>query len=172
MKPLLFLLFASLIAAHQNARANVVSDSINTLLSKRNFSVNSAVSQNLVSEKYHDFDQFNQNFAFVLFYRSTCPHCERFAPILAQFASDFGFRVYAYATDGQAIQSFPKAMPMTAQVQRTFFNTPNIEVPSLFIVNTRTLQTYLIDQGEMSANDLQNTTQSFFQMIKNRGATT
>ena len=152
----------------ENIYANVVSDSINQLIQNRNISTNSFSIKNdnqTIDEKYHDFDAMNRNFAFVIFYRSTCPHCQRFVPILSQFANDYGFRVYPYSTDGQALSEFPNSMPMTNQIEQTFFSSPNIEVPSLFLINVKTMKAYLIDQGEMSYTDLQDRVKLFFKTV-------
>ena len=156
---------ATLISVHQNARANVVSDSINSAIQNKN--VITDVS-NHSQEKYHDFDSVNRKFSFVLFYRSTCPHCQRFAPVLSQFAADYGFRVYSYSTDGQALPEFPNSMPMTTQVEQTFFSSPNIEVPSLFLINVKTMKAYLVDQGEMSYADLQNRMKLFISIFNSQ----
>ena len=71
--------------------------------------------------------------------------------------------MYPYSTDGQALSEFPNSMPMTNQVEQTFFSSPNIEVPSLFLINVKTMKAYLIDQGEMSYADLQNRVKLFFE---------
>lgn len=150
----------------ENSYANVVSDSINQLIQSKNVNADSFSMKNdnkEINEKYHAFDSINQIFAFVIFYRSTCPHCQRFLPVLSQFANDYGFKVYPYSTDGKASISFPNSMPMTNQIEQTFFSSPNIEVPSLFLINVKTMKAYLIDQGEMSYVDLQNRVKLFFE---------
>lgn len=154
---------ATFVSVHQNARANVVSDSINSIIQSKHVSV-----KNHTQEKYHDFDSINQTFAFVIFYRSTCPHCQRFVPILSQFAADYGFKVFPYAADGQALPTLPNTMPMTAQVEQTFFSSPNIEVPSLFLINVKTMKAYLVDQGEMSYMGLQNRLKLFFNIFNSQ----
>lgn len=171
MKYLIILLMATLVSVHQNAQANVVSDSINGIIqNSNNINGNNKNEGNQVqnhsTEKYHDFDAVNSKFAFVVFYRSTCPHCQRFDPILKQFSQDYGFKVYAYTTDGNSLPSFPKSMPMTTTVEKTFFNSPNIEVPSLFLINVKTMKAYLIDQGEMSYQDLNSRVALFFHLFK------
>lgn len=168
MKYFLIILYV-LLFFNQEASANVVSDSINTIIRNKNGNAGFEIStQNDVNEKYHDFDMVNKNFAFVIFYRSTCPHCQRFDPILKQFSQDFGFKVYAYTTDRNSLPSFPKSMPMTESVEKTFFSSPNIEVPSLFLINVKTMQAYLIDQGELSYLDLENRVKLFFHLFKNQ----
>src|SRR3990167_9787373 len=139
--------------------ANTVSDSINNILTKKN--VVKKVDAT-TTEKYHTFDAYNRNFSLVLFYRSSCQHCQRFAPILSQFSKEFGFQVYAYTTDGNALSDFPESMNATASIEKTFFQNNNIVVPSLFLVNVKTMQAYMIDQGEMSEEELQNTITQFF----------
>lgn len=171
MKSLIILLMATLVFAHQNAHANVVSDSINGMIQIKNSSYSknaSADVSNQSIEKYHDFDSVNSKFSFVLFYRSTCPHCQRFDPIVKEFSQDYGFKVYAYTTDGNSLPSFPNSMPMTESVEKTFFNSPNIEVPALFLINVKTMKAYLIDQGEMSYQDLDNRVTLFFHLFKNQ----
>ncbi|MCX7124231.1 MAG: conjugal transfer protein TraF [Gammaproteobacteria bacterium] len=165
-----FISFILFITIYQNAYANVVSDSINTLIQNRNVNGSSLSANNTqnLKEKYHTFDAVNRTFAFVIFYRSTCPHCQHFVPVLSQFANDYGFRVYPYATDDQALSSFPNSMPMTTQIERTFFTTPSIEVPSLFLINVKTMKAYLIDQGEMSYTDLENRVKLFFQIAQSQ----
>lgn len=147
--------------------SNVVSNTINQFIQNKTDGNNSISIKNnnkIISEKYHTFDAVNHTFAFVIFYRSTCPHCQRFVPILSQFAHDFGFRIYAYTTDGGVLPEIPNSMPMTKAIESTFFSTPDIEVPSFFLINVKTMQAYLIDQGEMSYQDLEVRLQSFFQM--------
>lgn len=163
MKYLIIFAMVTLFSAYQNACANAVSDSINSIIQSKN-----VVVKNNPQEKYHNFDSINQTFAFVIFYRSTCPHCQRFVPVLSQFATDYGFKVYPYATDGHALSALPNTMPMTSQVEQTFFTSPNIEVPSLFLINVKTMKAYLIDQGEMSYADLQNRMKLFFSIFNSQ----
>ncbi|WP_328585588.1 conjugal transfer protein TraF, partial [Legionella bozemanae] len=42
-------------------------------------------------------------------YRSTCPHCHQFAPILRDFASSFHIPVEAYSLDGESLDGFDSA---------------------------------------------------------------
>lgn len=145
------------------AFGNFVSNDINSMLSQKNNQNINQSSQKHTTEKYHTFDRYNHTFSFVLFYRSTCPHCERFAPIISAFSKDFGFRIYAYTTDGNVLPELNNSMVVTRDIENTFFsNNHNIVVPSLFIVNVKTMQAYFIDQGEMSYNELQNNVTQFF----------
>src|SRR3990167_6308131 len=156
IKKIIVIIFFSFL---QTGFANTVSDSINHILTKK--SVVKKVDAT-TTEKYHTFDAYNRHFSFVLFYRSSCPHCQRFAPVLSQFSKDFGFQVYAYTTDGNTLLDFPESMNATSSIEKIFFQGNNIVVPSLFLVNVKTMQAYLIDQGEMGDVKLQNTVMHFF----------
>jgi len=148
--------------------ANAVTSDISRIIQK-NGSAEILSSANSKNEKFSDFDTVNQAYALLVFYRSTCPHCQHFIPVLAQFGKDSGFKIYAYSTDGQSLPALQDTMPMTASIEKTFFDSPNIEVPSLFIINTKTMQTYLIDRGEMDYMELMNRVKMFFDMMQGDG---
>ena len=93
-------------------------------------------------------------YAFVLFFESTCPHCQRFAPILKEWADQHHFHVYAFTLDGKGLPSFPHPIPAVSSIKQTFFGTAPIETPSLFLVNVQTNNALPIAQGEMSRAEL------------------
>ena len=77
------------------------------------------------------------SYEFILFYRSTCPHCQRFDPILKQFSDITGIRVVAFTTDGVALPAFPNSVPVSRQVIAQYFGQgAQIFVPTLFLLNT------------------------------------
>ena len=43
----------------------------------------------------------------IFFFRSDCPHCHRYAPILKRFAADYGFTIIPVSLDGGALPEFP-----------------------------------------------------------------
>ena len=149
-----------------NSFANTVTSDINRIIHKNGNAEILSPANNTKDEKFSDFDTVNQSYALVVFYRSTCPHCQHFIPVLAQFGNDAGFKIYAYSTDGQSLPALQDTMPMTPSIEKTFFDSPNIEVPSLFIINTKTMQTYLIDRGEMDYTGLMNRVKMFFDMLQ------
>lgn len=125
------------------AEANNVTDAIDQLITRQ-------VAQN----HNNDFNQINKSYAFVLFYRATCTHCQRFMPVIKQFSDKYGFRVYPYTINGEALPVFPNSMPMTNEIASTFFSSPNFMVPSLFLINIHTMKAFVINQGEESFLDL------------------
>ena len=103
-----------------SANANNVTEVIDTLISHQ-------ASQH----RSHDFDSINKRYALILFYRASCPHCQRFVPVIKQFSDQYGFRVYPYTVNGKSLPAFPNSMAMTNNISETFFSSANFMVPSL-----------------------------------------
>lgn len=49
-----------------------------------------------------------QGFGLMFFFRGSCPHCHRFAPVLKAFAKRYGFDILPVTLDGGALPEFPK----------------------------------------------------------------
>lgn len=103
-----------------------------------------------------DGRQINLNdYTLVLFMQSRCPYCQQFDPLLAQLASQTGFKVFAYTLDGQGDRAFPNAIPAPASVVERFFGTGmQVVTPTLYLVEVNTLKTYPLTQGMTSAEDV------------------
>jgi conjugal transfer pilus assembly protein TraF len=84
------------------------------------------------------------------FYRSTCPYCQRFAPIVKTFAIANGLTVIPITTDGISLPEFPHSYP--DQGQSKIFQV-KVE-PSLFAVNPYTKKAYPIAYGLISESEL------------------
>lgn len=84
------------------------------------------------------------------FYHSTCPYCQRFAPIVKQFAEQYGISVIPVTTDGISLPEFPNSYLDQGQAKK--FNV-TVE-PALFAVNPSTQKAYPIGYGLMSEADL------------------
>ncbi len=84
------------------------------------------------------------------FYRSQCPYCERFAPILKHFSEHYGIAVIAITLDGVALPEFPQSRVDSGQAVR--FRV--IEEPALFTVNPYTHKVIPVSYGLISENDL------------------
>ena len=96
-----------------------------------------------------------KDYRFVLFYMSTCPHCQRFDPILKSFSDQYGIGVTAYTVNGQSLPSFPHSVKPSQKVLTSFFSNPsNAVVPALFIINVHNLHAYPVNYGEMSYQSL------------------
>ncbi len=67
----------------------------------------------------------------LFFFRSDCPHCHRFAPVLKLFAETYGFSVIAISMDGKGIPEYPYPKPDHELASRLNIST----VPAIFMVN-------------------------------------
>lgn len=114
----------------------------------------SATKQDVTQETVHK--KIMPLYAIVLFFRSTCPHCQRFVPIIKRVAKAKGLPVYPYSTDGGALPAYPTPLIATPSVSGTFFTgVPNV-VPSVFLINTKTMAFTLVSQGEETDQELGN----------------
>jgi len=84
------------------------------------------------------------------FYHSTCPYCQRFAPIVKSFAERYGVTVIPITTDGVSLPEFPNSFIDQGQ-KETFHVTVE---PSLFAVNPYSHQAYPVSYGLISEADL------------------
>jgi len=84
------------------------------------------------------------------FYRSSCPYCVRFAPIVKDFAETYGITVVPITTDGIALPEFPRSYPDHGQAEKFHVTVE----PALFAVNPYTHKAFPIAYGLTSEADL------------------
>ena len=94
--------------------------------------------------------QAAQEQGFFFFYSASCPHCQRFAPILKQFSESYGFKVLAISMDGGYLPSFPEAVMDEGQKNQFHVSV----LPSLFLVSPKTEQATLVTEGAIEADEL------------------
>jgi conjugal transfer pilus assembly protein TraF len=86
----------------------------------------------------------------VFFYRSTCPYCQRFAPIVKDFAESYGITITPITTDGISLPEFPNSYPDNGQSAKL-----NVTVePALFVFNRQTHQVFPIVYGMTSQAEI------------------
>ena len=95
-----------------------------------------------------------QPFAFVLFYMSNCPHCQRFDPVLKRYADENHIPVLAYTFNGKSLPSFPNSFTPNQDEVRHFFGNKAPVAPSLFLVNRDTQKIFTLLVGEANINQL------------------
>lgn len=84
------------------------------------------------------------------FYRSSCPYCVRFAPIVKDFAETYGITVIPITTDGISLPEFPNSYPDHGQAEKFHVTVE----PALFAVNPYTQKAFPIAYGLTSEADL------------------
>lgn len=83
----------------------------------------------------------------VLFMQGSCPYCHKFDPMLKSLSERVGFGVMAYTIDGHGDEAYPEALPVPADVMRTFFPNLPVATPTTFLVNVNTLEALPLLQG-------------------------
>lgn len=97
---------------------------------------------------------FTNKYQFILFYRSSCPYCQRFDPVLKKYSEDNGIKVIAFTLDGISLPSFPNSIPVSRKVIEEYFGDNEISVPTLFLLNIANLHAYPVSRGALSYYDL------------------
>lgn len=90
----------------------------------------------------------------VHFVRSDCSHCHRFNPTLKSVSEQTGIGVFVYSFDGKGDAVFPNVMPVNDNILKDFFAELPQATPTDFIINTQSLVTIPLSQGEMSEDAL------------------
>ena len=90
----------------------------------------------------------------VHFVRSDCPYCHRFNPTLKSVSEQTGIGVFVYSFDGKGDAVFPNVMPVNDAILKDFFAELPQATPTDFIINTQSLVTIPLSQGEMSEEAL------------------
>ncbi|CAI09913.1 conjugal transfer protein TraF [Aromatoleum aromaticum] len=86
----------------------------------------------------------------LFFYRSDCPYCHAFAPILAAFQARHGIQVVAVSMDGGPMPGFPEARPDNG-IATTLKVT---QVPAIFLAQPFTGRITPIGFGVLSESQL------------------
>lgn len=92
--------------------------------------------------------------ALVYVFRSDCPYCKKFAPLLKTFAAQHGFTVLAFTLDGAGSVDFPYPKTDLSQL-RAKGMLPKV-VPALYLVNPREGSSEAVGFGLMNSLDLEN----------------
>ncbi|NIF23927.1 type-F conjugative transfer system pilin assembly thiol-disulfide isomerase TrbB [Candidatus Pantoea multigeneris] len=90
----------------------------------------------------------------VHFLRSDCPYCHRFNPTLKSVAGQYGINVFVYSFDGVGDPVFPNVVPVNESILKDFFAELPQATPTDFLINTQTLVTIPLSQGEMTEEAL------------------
>lgn len=95
-------------------------------------------------------DRLSKTAELVFFYRSTCPYCQRFSPIVRDFSEHYHLLVNAITTDGVVLPEFPNSSNDQGQARAL-----NVAAePALFIFNKITHKAYPIAFGLTSEAEI------------------
>ena len=83
-------------------------------------------------------------------FRSDCPYCHRFAPILKRFEQEFGMLVFPLSIDGKGLPEYPNPQPdhgTAAKLNATI-------VPALYLTSPSKREIRPVGFGVMALGDL------------------
>jgi conjugal transfer pilus assembly protein TraF len=91
-----------------------------------------------------------QHSGLIFFYRSTCPYCQRFAPIVKDFSQRYGISVLPVTTDGISLPEFPNSHIDQGQAAHLRVTME----PALFTVDPYSHQIVPVGFGLMGEDEL------------------
>lgn len=101
----------------------------------------------------NQFGAAAQKFGLLYVFRSDCPYCKKFSPILKLFANTHGFSIISVSLDGQGSQDFPNPVK-DLNLLRKRNALPEV-VPALYLVDPRQPEAQALGFGLMNFNDLE-----------------
>ena len=96
-------------------------------------------------------EQIANESGLFFFYRSDCPYCHRFAPILKEFITRYKIPIVAISIDGGILPEFPASKTDTGQAEQFGVNF----YPALFLVDPKIETITPVAYGLVSFEDLQ-----------------
>ena len=102
------------------------------------------------TDKALAIQQLAQDYGFFYFFRSDCPYCQAFSPILKQFEALYNINIMAISLDGKAVPEYPTAKMDNGAGQKLGVNT----VPALFAVSPQNQSVIPITFGLISVDEL------------------
>ncbi len=94
--------------------------------------------------------QLAQHSGLFFFYRSTCPYCQRFAPIVKDFSQRYQLSVISITTDGISLPDFPNSRTDQGQAARLKVTME----PALFTVDPESHRIIPVSYGLLSEDEL------------------
>jgi conjugal transfer pilus assembly protein TraF len=94
--------------------------------------------------------EFFKNRGLFFFYKTSCPYCQKFAPIVKNFASRHGISIIPITIDGRSLPEFPNSKSDIGQAAKFNINI----TPALFAVNPYNDKALPVAYGFISESDL------------------
>lgn len=98
-------------------------------------------------EVIHDFAKQSGLF---FFYRSSCPYCQRFSPILKHFIETYHIALVPITTDGKVLPEFPYSRQDDGQAKQFHVSLE----PALYAVDPQTQKVFPVAIGLVSESEL------------------
>lgn len=118
--------------------------------------------EKISGEKESALKIFSKQTGLFFFYKSTCPYCQRFAPILKSFAERNGISIIPITMDGVSLPEFPNSKIDSGQANQFHVTM----TPALFAVNPYTQKAFPVAYGLTSETELRD---NIYKIMKQYG---
>ena len=105
------------------------------------------------AEMETDLANLSDDYGLFYFYRSDCPYCQRFSPVLRAFADRYGVEVRAISVDGGPMPDFPNATLDRGEFARLLEGRESV-VPAVLLLDTATNTPHWVTFGLISGQEL------------------
>lgn len=105
--------------------------------------------------------QLAKTHGLFFFYQSNCPYCEEVAPMVKEFAKDYGFHVLAISLDGKPIPEFP-VFQKDNGISKRFAIT---HTPALLAVNPKAGHVVPVSYGFVSREGMEKRVDALLESI-------
>jgi len=95
----------------------------------------------------------NERYGVFFLFRSDCPHCHRYSPILKDFQEKYEINIMAVSMDGGALSEWPKFMINNGQIAKMGIEVQ--AVPATLLFDKVTRRVIPIGFGVLSHSDLE-----------------
>lgn len=95
-----------------------------------------------------------KTYGLFFFFKSDCPYCHAFAPIVKRFSETYGWKVLAISLDGSKLEDFPNAQKDNGTARR--LGVYEKGVPALMAVNPKDEAVIPLSYGFISETQLMN----------------
>lgn len=93
---------------------------------------------------------FTEKYGLFFFFRSNCPYCHKFAPILKMFEEEYGITVIPVSLDGKGLPEYPMPKPDNGIAKKL-----NVDVvPAVIAVDPKSGEIVPVSFGLVSVDEL------------------
>lgn len=116
--------------------------------------VNSIGKRSWIDQRNNEIDttmqNLNERYGLFFVYRSTCPYCHAYSPIIKQFSEEFNIKVIAISQDGPKLKEWPNSKLDNGQSINLKIDT----VPATILFDKETSEIIPVGFGALSMQEL------------------
>jgi len=112
-----------------------------------------------------DLKTLSKDFGLIFAFKSDCPYCHQFAPLVKQFAVEHGFDVQGLSKGEGCFEG----MTCSKNEAALLAVNPQLEFPVLYLANPKTNEVIPIARGYIGMDALMNNVKYIISYLKNEG---